>query len=115
MARLLAQSKCQDPHVLDLRTLSPVADYFVIATGSSQRQMASVAREVADLAHSCGRPVLGMDAQNSSRWIVVDLVDVVAHLFDLEARAYYDLESLWGDRRNVDWAAVARPGKRKMG
>lgn len=110
-ARLLDDSHCEDVLVLDLRGLSPVTDFFVIATGTSDRQIQSVSEEVRALARhqGQGRPVT--DSGDSSGWVVADFFDVVIHLFSPELRAYYDLESLWSDARRVDWRAVTKPGE----
>lgn len=110
-ARLLDDGKCEDVTVLDLRGLSPVADYMVIATGTSDRQLHAMVRELAELAEAEGQPAPLYDGQDSKGWVVADLFDVVVHLFSHEVRGYYDLESLWADALDVDWRAVTRPGQ----
>lgn len=96
-ARLLSDSKCEDVIALDLRGLSQVTDYYVIATGTSERQLRSIADDVRKLARIQDRGVILPEGMESASWIVVDCFDVVVHLFAAEARAYYDLESLWAD------------------
>ena len=86
--------------MLDLRKLSPVTDFFVIATGTSSRQMAAVAHEIADTADS--RP-LSVGGVQQGAWVLIDLFDVVVHLFDADHRSYYDLEMLWGDAPKTRW------------
>lgn len=110
-ARLLADSRCDDVIVLDVRSLSQVTDFFVIATGSSDRQIRSVAGDVEQLAAIEGHRALGTQGGESAQWLVVDFVDVVVHLFAPESRAYYDLESLWGDAARTDWARTTTPGQ----
>ena len=95
---------CRDIVVLDLRRLSPVTDFFVIATGTSARQMAGVAHEMADTASS--RP-LSIDGLQHGSWVLVDFFDVVVHLFDADHRSYYDLEMLWGDAPRTRWKKPA--------
>jgi len=107
MARLLADGKCQDVLVLDLRGISQVTDYFVIATGTSDRQIAAVGEELRVEAKAAGWSALTRPNTETTQWVVVDFVTVVAHLFSPEARAYYDLESLWADGQRVNWRAVA--------
>lgn len=87
--------------VLDLKGLSPVTDFFVIGTGTSARQMRAVADDLEELAKELGDRV--MTRSIDDHWIVLDFVDVVIHIFSDEARAFYDLESLWGDAQRVTW------------
>jgi len=102
-ARLAADTRCEEVLVLDVRGRSPVTDYYVIATGTSDRQMRAVADEIGRAGAEQGnRPwhVAGMDAAS---WILLDFVDVVVHLFSKDLRHYYDLEILWGDAPRVEW------------
>lgn len=110
-ARLLADSRCDDVRVLDVRSLSQVTDFFVIASGTSDRQIRSVGGDVEQLAALEGYRALGVQGRESAQWVVVDFVDVVVHLFAPESRAYYDLESLWGDAAKVDWQSATTPGQ----
>lgn len=102
-ARLLNEDKCEDVVALDLRGVSPVCDFFVIATGTSERQMRAAADHVEQLGKSLNDPPYGVNGAEEGCWIIVDFVDVVVHLFDEERRRYYDLESLWGDGPRVEW------------
>jgi len=111
-ARLAHDSHCEDIVVLDLQGVSPVTDYFVIATGTSPRQMRSVADDIADFGKSIGQPVWQKAGMDSSQWVLLDFVDAVVHIFDVQARSYYDLELMWGEAPRVEWARPAdRPGK----
>ena len=103
IARTLADSKCTDVLLLDLRGRSSVCDYVVIASGTSQRQMRSAAQEVEDLGKARGQHPYRTSADEGSTWIVVDFVEIVAHLFEPDQRLYYDLELLHADGRRVDW------------
>ena len=100
LARLALARHCRDVVVLDLRGLSPVTDFFVIATGTSARQMASLAQEMSDIALSSP---LSIDGLSQGSWVLLDLFDVVVHLFDADHRSYYDLEMLWGDAPRTRW------------
>ena len=102
-ARLACDSHCEDIVVLDLRGISPVTDYFVIATGTSPRQMRSVADDIASFGKSIGQPVWQKAGMDSSQWVLLDFVDLVVHLFDSQARGYYDLELMWGEAPHVKW------------
>jgi ribosome-associated protein len=107
--------------VLDVSRVSPVTDFFVIGTGSSGRQMRSVAEEIESLGTEQSFKPLGRHGHEGEAWLLTDFVDVVLHLFSPEARGYYDLDGLWGDAPQVDWqagapaAAGAEPGSRPTG
>lgn len=102
-ARVAAERHCSDIVVLDLRGLSPAADYFVIATGTSDRQMRTVADEICMEAKKQNAQRFGRAGYEQGRWIVLDFIDVVIHIFDSEYRDYYDLELLWGDAKRIDY------------
>ena len=97
----------RDLLVLDMRDHTSLFDYFVIATGSSRRQLHAMSEEIdhklEDDLHDKRMSIEGYDA---SRWIVLDYGTVVVHLFDDEMREYYSLESLWADARPVDLSGV---------
>ena len=94
---------CSDIVVLDLREKSPATDYFVIATGTSDRQMRAVADEICEEARKRGLQRFGRAGYEQARWILLDFIDVVIHIFDREYRDYYDLELLWGDAERLNW------------
>lgn len=96
--------------VLHVGEISSIADYLVIATGTSDKQIASVADDIEKLAKHGGQSTAGV-RKGIGNWVVIDLFDVVVHLFEPEARAYYDLESLWSDGGRVDWHAVTEAGQ----
>jgi ribosome-associated protein len=100
-AKIAAERNCTDIVVLDLSGKSPATDYFVIATGTSDRQMRTVANEICDAARKEKMQRFGRAGYEQARWILLDYVDVVIHLFDSEYRDYYDLELLWGDAKRL--------------
>ena len=102
-ARLLADRHCENVVLLDVRGLSQVCDYVLIGSGTSDRQMKSLAEELEDLGGANDNPVFRSSQDSSVTWIVIDFVDLVAHLFEPDQRAYYDLESLWSDAESVQW------------
>jgi len=102
-AKLAAERHCTDIAVLDLQGTSPATDYFVIATGTSGRQMRTVADEISEAGRDGGFKRFGRAGYDQGRWILLDFVDVVVHLFDSEYRDYYDLELLWGDAERIDY------------
>ena len=99
---LLAERHCEDVAILNVTGLSQVCDYVVVATGTSDRQMKSVASEVSKLGNEKNFPVFRKSVDNDATWIVVDFVTVVVHLFEPQRRAYYDLEDLWSDAKRVE-------------
>ena len=100
-ARIAAERHCSNIVVLDLRDISPATDYFMIATGTSDRQMRTVADEICQEARDQGQQRFGRAGYDQGRWILLDFVDVVIHIFDAEYRDYYDLELLWGDAERL--------------
>ena len=84
--------------VLDVCAQSAEFDFFVLATGTSRRQLHAISEQIDDvLQKELGDKRLGIEGYQESRWIVLDYGSVVIHLFDDETREYYDLESLWAD------------------
>jgi ribosome-associated protein len=109
-ARTAAENRGRDVKVLDMRDLTADFDYFILATGSSRRQLHAMSEEIDHkLEDELGDRRLGLEGYQDSRWILLDYGDVVIHLFDDEARRYYDLEQLWCDAPlvAVDLAAAA--------
>jgi ribosome-associated protein len=102
-ARMLADTRCHNVAVLDVSGLSPVTDFFVLATGTSPRQMKSAADAVDELGEPAGFRALSRVGDDSGSWILLDCVDVVVHVFGQESRSYYDLDGLWGDAQRVKW------------
>lgn len=107
MARLADDNRAEDVVVLDLRGISTVTDFFVIATATSDRQMRAIVDQVEQYGLTVGQKRYGVSGYDSSSWMLADYVDVVLHLFDAEHRRYYDLELLWGDAPRVEWARSA--------
>ena len=102
-ARIANDRRIEEIVVLDLRGLTGVADFFVLGTGTSERQMDAVLDEMTRYARAIERRPLRRPDTSNTIWLVADFVDVVVHLFDPEHRAYYDLDGLWGDAPQVDW------------
>jgi ribosome-associated protein len=102
-ARIAEDSHCEEIIVLDLRGKSPVTDYYVIATGTSDRQMRSVADDIARYGKKNDMKPWKIAGVDSSDWVLLDFVDLVVHLFDEAHRHYYDLEMMWGDAPRVRW------------
>jgi len=108
LARSCHDDRCSDVVILDLRGLSSVTDFFVIATGSSDRQIRTTADHLRELAKADGWRHLGLEGYRYAHWILIDFLDVMVHVFDPEFRQIYDLELLWGDAPRIDWQRQAR-------
>ncbi len=108
LARACVLDKCTDVVLRDVSAVSQVCDFILIASGTSDRQMKSVAQALEDLGKERGQPPFRSDRDTGTTWIVVDFVDVVVHLFEPAQREYYDLESLWADGIAVEVPAPAR-------
>ena len=103
LARRAHDRYCTEIVALEMTGMSPVAMHFVIATGTSDQQIRAVAREMEEAGAGLGFKVYGRAGMQQGRWVVLDFVDVVVHLFDAEFRRFYDLELLWGDAPRLRW------------
>jgi len=108
-ARIADDKKAQDVVVLDLRALTFVTDYFVIATGTNPRQIQAIADDIMGQMKRLHVHCIGVSGMRQASWILLDYSDVVVHLFSPEFRALYDLELLWGDAPKVEWESVPVP------
>ncbi|WP_342511208.1 ribosome silencing factor [Sporosarcina sp. FSL K6-1522] len=89
--------KGEDIVVLNMEGVSLIADQFIICHANSDRQVQAIAREVSDKAAEAGHHVKRIEGFDLGKWILVDLGDVVVHVFHRDERGYYNLEKLWGD------------------
>ncbi|MGB9886013.1 MAG: ribosome silencing factor [Moorellales bacterium] len=89
--------KARDVLALDLRSISVVADYFVLASGSSTTQTQAIAQHIMEKMAEAGFPLQRSEGYASALWILLDYGPVVVHVFREEERRFYDLERLWGD------------------
>jgi ribosome-associated protein len=95
---LAAQEKnAADVVALDVRALTSFADSFVLATATSDRQARAIADHVMEAAHAHGLRAIGSEGYEDGRWILLDLNEIVVHVFVGEAREHYDLDRLWAD------------------
>jgi ribosome-associated protein len=94
--------RAEDIVVLDMKGVSLISDYFLICHGNSDKQVQAIARELKDRAEESGYAVKRLEGFEQARWILVDLGDIVAHVFHKDERGYYNLERLWGDASFVE-------------
>ena len=102
-AQIADDKKAEDILILDLRGLTFITDYFVMASAGNPRQLLAISDEIGRQMAELGQRCLGRSGRHDARWVLLDYTDVVVHLFAPEARALYDLELLWGDAPRVDW------------
>jgi len=89
--------------VYDLRGVTEIADFFVIASGESRPQLKALSAGVQAAAEERNEKLLGLEGLDVGNWILLDYGDCVVHLFQKDVRNYYDLDMLWGDAPKVKW------------
>jgi ribosome-associated protein len=99
--------KAEDLVALDVRKLTSFTDTFIIVTGTSDRHARSVADSITEAMAKRGEKPLGMEGYDEGRWVLIDLDDVIVHVFQDEVRRNYDLERLWSDAPALDVAGEA--------
>jgi ribosome-associated protein len=115
VVRVAAENRGQDIILLDLTGQTALFDFFVIASGSSRRQLAAMSSEIDRLLKTeFQERRLSVAGYEESRWIVLDYGSLVVHLFDEETRKFYDLESLWGDAQQVDISEIVSAASAQM-
>ncbi len=102
LAKLAKDYDCSDIRLLDVRDLSEVMDWILVVSGTSDRQMRSVADLMKKHAREQGQSAWQGSRDEHATWIVLDFVDLVVHLFEPNQRAWYDIEGLWGDAEDVE-------------
>lgn len=107
----LEDLKARDIQVLDVRGLTSVTDYLVIASGTSDRHVRSMADSVAQVAKDAGQVPLGVEGLEAGEWALIDLVDVVVHVMQPRVREFYKLEDLWAVGADSSADAAESPAK----
>lgn len=105
-AKILSSKKGLDIKVIEISDISVLADYMVIATGTSSTQVKALADAVEAKLDEMGVSVSHIEGYRSNTWILLDYVDVIVHVFNDEAREFYDLERLWQDGKVIDISDV---------
>jgi ribosome-associated protein len=101
MAKTLAAKKAEDVVVLDVKHLTIIADYFVIASGRSTTHIKSLCDELEEELAKKGIFAKRKEGYNEARWIVLDFLDVLVHIFHRDEREFYNIERLWVDGDNM--------------
>lgn len=100
--KALEDVKGQDIHVMDVREITSITDYMIIASGTSGRQVKALADNVSVECKKSGNEVLGMEGQEKAEWVLVDLGDVIVHVMQPDTRDFYQLEKLWTTSEDSD-------------
>ncbi len=98
----------EDVLALDLRALSSITDTFVLASGGSDRQLRSIADAIEEALRDTGEKSLGVEGYTEGRWVLLDLDDVIVHIFLREVREQYQLERLWSDAPVLHFEGLAK-------
>ncbi|MCD5323644.1 MULTISPECIES: ribosome silencing factor [Pontibacillus] len=109
-AQACEDKRAEDIIAMDMQNVSLIADYFIICHGTNERQVQAIARGIKEAAEEQGMIVKRMEGFEESRWILVDLDDVVCHIFHKDERNYYNLERLWGDAPSYSMQEIT-PGQ----
>lgn len=104
--RCAADKKAVDIRVLDLRQVASFTEFFIIASGTNQRQVQAIADEITEqLKKQLDRRAIRVEGYNGGEWVLLDFGDFIVHVFDKDARDFYDLERLWRDAQKVELPA----------
>ena len=105
VVRAADEKRAEDIVALDMNGVSLLADYFVVASGSSERQVQAIVDNIDDKVEEAGGTVKSIEGKKGSKWILMDLGDIVVHVFTPEERANYNLEQFWQDAPLIDVTA----------
>lgn len=94
--------KAFDIKVLDISKLTSIADYFVILSGNSQRQVMAISDAIEEKMYLQGYDLRHKEGYSSGNWILLDYGDIIVHVFYKEDRDFYNLERLWADAEDID-------------
>ncbi|MET0642848.1 MAG: ribosome silencing factor [Candidatus Binatia bacterium] len=102
LTRFALEKKARDLVVLEVRELTSIADYFIICSGSSDRQVQSIAQGIEENLNEAGHSLLSVEGANRGHWVLMDFSDVIVHIFYEPVREFYDLDGLWGHAPRVE-------------
>lgn len=98
----LTEKKAEELRVIDISEISPLADYFIIATGSNANQIQAMVDAVEEEMGREGYTVKQIEGNRTSSWILMDYRDIIVHVFSKEDRLFYDLERIWTDGKRIE-------------
>lgn len=99
--KALEYKKAEDVKVIDIREISPIADFFIIADGMNQNQIQAMRDAVDEALYKADLKVRQVEGNQSSTWILMDYNDIIIHIFSKEDRLFYDLERIWKDGKEI--------------
>ncbi|MCI8327133.1 MAG: ribosome silencing factor [Lachnospiraceae bacterium] len=98
----LSDKKAEDVRVIDIREISTIADFFIIANGTNANQLLAMRDAVDEELYKAGYQTKQVEGNQSSTWILMDYNDIIVHIFSKEDRLFYDLERMWTDGKQID-------------
>ncbi len=102
----LEERKGEDVRVIDIRSISTLGDYFIIAAGTNRNQVQALADNVQEKLGRAGYMTKNVEGYEAANWILLDFGDIIVHVFDNENRLFYDLERIWRDGKQIDTAEL---------
>lgn len=99
--KALEEKKAEDIRVIDIREISTIADFFVIANGTNQNQLQAMRDAVDEELYKAGYHTKQVEGNQNSSWVLMDYNDIIVHIFSKEDRLFYDLERMWTDGKTV--------------
>ena len=103
----LDEKKGEDIRIIDIAGISVLADYFIIANGSSESQVQAMVDNVEEEMHKAGYSLKQREGYGRGNWVLLDFGDAIVHVFDKENRLFYDLERIWRDGKNIGIAELS--------
>ena len=97
----LEEKKAEDIQIIDISEISAIADYFITANGTNRSQIQALADSVEEKLGRAGVQFKQMEGYDTANWILMDFLDIVVHIFDKDNRAFYDLERIWRDGKQI--------------
>ncbi len=98
----LSEKKAEDLRIIEISEISPLADYFIIATGANTNQIQAMVDAVDEELSKAGYQVKQIEGNRNSSWILMDYNDIIVHIFSKEDRLFYDLEKIWTDGKRIE-------------
>lgn len=98
----LGEKKAEDIRIIEISDISPLADYFIIATGANTNQIQAMVDAVDESLTKAGYQVKQIEGNRNSSWILMDYSDIIVHIFSKEDRLFYDLEKIWTDGKRLE-------------
>lgn len=103
----LSEKKAEDIRIIEISEISPLADYFIIATGANANQIQAMVDAVDEALAKAGYQAKQIEGNRNSSWILMDYRDIIVHIFSKEDRLFYDLEKIWTDGKRMEMDELA--------